>query len=615
MAQGTVDISSAELLVERVARLKAAVGRLCHLPAAAEMTVRLDRALQYLQAETVPAVVQAVLLGPTGAGKSTLFNSLIRRPGASPVSDAERCFTKTPYVAVSQACRPLVAVPEELRPQFVESPLLGRLVLCDLPDIDGVLAEHWDIARQIVEQSHIVVYVTSPEKRADFRVHEEVRRWAERKRWLFVLNRADEIPEGALEEVCRDWDRRLKELGFDPDERNRFVVSAKHPQRFQFDLLRRELIEHDYRQDLRQLRDEVFLAHVQYATSPTVLAPLQDKIAQLRQAEERFADEIRRVYQRGFQEPRVAAAFRAIVRQQVWQSLARRLWGIASLTAWVHARWHYLMAGYRLLRLGVYGPSLWGIARATMAALRAFVTGIWPLKEVLEKLGSDTKWRLKQLAADIHRTLEDHQLAEVLTSQGPDTAEPPSSSPATTLKTSLEQIVVGLLNEETDQELLLELRNEVDEQAEELASRVAKWWVNVAANLLPTAVLVDIAVRLGWAWVGSAWYLNLSRANYPPAGFYWLAMALLVLSVLPGHWLVSVRTNGQINRLRPSEDIRIANSALLRPLQEVRGLLNDVVTQARALHQQACQLRQALAHLPGTVVGRSGDDETSPIDT
>jgi len=74
MAQGTVDISSAELLVERVARLKAAVGRLCHLPAAAEMTVRLDRALQYLQAETVPAVVQAVLLGPTGAG-NRLFNS------------------------------------------------------------------------------------------------------------------------------------------------------------------------------------------------------------------------------------------------------------------------------------------------------------------------------------------------------------------------------------------------------------------------------------------------------------------------------------------------------------------------------------------------------------
>ncbi len=130
----------------------------------------------------------------------------------------------------------------------------------------------------------------------------------------------------------------------------------------------------------------------------------------------------------------------------------------------------------------------------------------------------------------------------------------------------------------------------------------------------PTAVLVDIAVRVGWAWVGSAWYVNSSQVDYPPAGFYWLALALFGLSVLPGHWLLSIRVNSQVNRLRPSEDIRLANSGLLRPLQEVRRLLEDVVTQAKTLHRQARRLRQALAHLLGTVVKPRGDQGTSQID-
>ena len=59
----------------------------------------LDDALAALRADR-PRPVLAVLLGGTGAGKSMLFSALLEKPGASPSSDAIRCHTSSPFLAV-----------------------------------------------------------------------------------------------------------------------------------------------------------------------------------------------------------------------------------------------------------------------------------------------------------------------------------------------------------------------------------------------------------------------------------------------------------------------------------------------------------------------------------
>ena len=59
----------------------------------------LDDALGALRADR-PRPVLAVVLGGTGAGKSMLFSALLEKPGASPSSDAVRCHTSAPFIAV-----------------------------------------------------------------------------------------------------------------------------------------------------------------------------------------------------------------------------------------------------------------------------------------------------------------------------------------------------------------------------------------------------------------------------------------------------------------------------------------------------------------------------------
>jgi len=61
----------------------------------------LEEALARTQSPESHRPMMAILLGGTGVGKSTLFNALIQKPDASPVSDSRRCFTSRPYVAVS----------------------------------------------------------------------------------------------------------------------------------------------------------------------------------------------------------------------------------------------------------------------------------------------------------------------------------------------------------------------------------------------------------------------------------------------------------------------------------------------------------------------------------
>ena len=573
-------------------------------PPALEMMRRLAAAEEFARRDDAPAFALAVLFGPTGAGKSTLFNALIRQEDASPVSDTVRCFTDRPYVAAAADLKPLIHIPENVHPRFIEAEL-GGAVLCDLPDIDGAVREHWDTARRLIEQSDIVIYVTSPDKRADFRVHEEVRRWAARKRWLFVLNRADQIPEQDRQEVVEDWDRRLREAGFSPDAGCRFLVSALQPHRFELADLRRALLERDYRGDRHRLRADGICGHLQHAAAEELLEPLRAKAAALLGAEERSRQKVQAAYHQAWTRRRAEEAFRQAVAQQVWRWTAERTSAFAALTAWLRTRWYHLTATYRLFRLGFYRFSLWGAAAASLDALRAILTGVLPLKRIQEAMGPALEAELAQVANDVRRTLEDHGLpcpAEP-TKEAP---QPPSGDPSDegAFDRRLNWLLRRLGVETGDSKLLEEIRTTVEETAEEAASRVARRWVNVLANVLPFVILADASIRIGRAWVASGWYAG-GTHDYPPLGFYGLAAGLLAVSVLPGYWLIASRIAAQLKRLKPAETFRVTSPAVVEPLAVRRRELEEIIRKAEQLRRKAVQVRTMVAAgLPGAVAAR-----------
>ncbi len=582
-------------------------------PPALEMAPRLAAAEEFARRREAPAFAVAVLLGPTGAGKSALFNALIRREDASPVSDAVRCFTDRPYVAAVPGLEPLIRIPPELNPQFIAADL-GGAVLCDLPDIDGAVREHWETARRLIELSDIVIYVTSPDKRADFRVHAEVRRWAARKRWLFVMNRADQIPEHERQEVVQDWDRRLCQAGFSPDAACRFLVSALQPHRFELADLRRAVLERDYGRDGYRLRADGICGHLQHAAAEELLEPLRAKAAALRAAEERSREKVQAAYRKAWSRRRAEEAFRQAVAQQVWRWTAERTSAFAALTAWLRTRWYHLTATYRLFRLGFYRFSLWGAAAASLDALRAILTGVLPLQRIQEALGPALEAELDQVAHDVRRTLEDHGL--------PRPAEPPKVTPPRKpdeptdhgpLDRGLDWLMRRLGAEPGDSQLLEEIRTAVDEAAEEAASRVARRWVDVVANALPFVILADASIRIGRAWVASGWYAGETH-DYPPLGFYGLAAGLLAVSVLPGYWLIATRIAAQCKHLKPAERFRVTSPAVLEPLAARRRELEEVIRKAEDLRHRAVQARTLVsAGLPGAVAaGEDRDGVASP---
>lgn len=137
------------------------------------------------------------LVGGTGTGKSTLFNSLadckisevgFRRPSTlQAVILVSQCFVGQLRAA------PFLRLDEESHAMVFphENPGLGDLVLVDTPDFDSVELSNRAIADDFFIISDILVFITSQEKYADLAGHEMQTRalqWG--KKAIFVMNKA-----------------------------------------------------------------------------------------------------------------------------------------------------------------------------------------------------------------------------------------------------------------------------------------------------------------------------------------------------------------------------------------------------------------------------------------
>ncbi|MDQ3994508.1 MAG: 50S ribosome-binding GTPase, partial [Actinomycetota bacterium] len=111
------------------------------------------------------------LAGPTGAGKSQLFNALT---GAELAAVGRRRPTTSTGQAATwgDGADPLLDWLEIPRRHRLDAGQLDGLVLLDLPDFDSVEAAHRLEVDRVVALADLVVWVVDPQKYADAALHD-----------------------------------------------------------------------------------------------------------------------------------------------------------------------------------------------------------------------------------------------------------------------------------------------------------------------------------------------------------------------------------------------------------------------------------------------------------
>src|SRR3954454_24066156 len=132
------------------------------------------------------------LAGPTGAGKSTLFNVLAGRELAR--SGVRRPTTATTTAAVADGVDDALLDWLDVRSRHaLDAGAPAGLVLLDLPDFDSIEAAHRAEVDRLVRRVDLLVWVVDPQKYADAALHEGYLRpmAGHAAAMLVVLNQVD----------------------------------------------------------------------------------------------------------------------------------------------------------------------------------------------------------------------------------------------------------------------------------------------------------------------------------------------------------------------------------------------------------------------------------------
>ncbi|WP_028572896.1 GTPase domain-containing protein [Desulfonatronum lacustre] len=593
-------------IVARIQELIQEVRSFDRLSAAQTMALRLERAVTVLDGEAAGSggfegyldrPVCIVLLGGTGVGKSELFNALLDKPGLSPTSATIRPKTTHAHVAAAPADKQHLTFLDEADVVTIDHRLSGT-VLIDAPDVDSTESVHLERTRRLVERADIVVYVGSPDKRANFRVQDEVRRWAARKRWFFVLNKLDQIPEQDREAVCADFLGRVRELGFDLDLDGFFAVSAVAAQNGanglneRLERLRAALFAHRAREQVRALRVEDAFNQIRHALSGSARGDLETLHQTLLTHERELDQRVRSVFLRAVSTPQSRDMLRRIIREQAWRAAPGRVGGFLALPVWMRGRLAFSGLAYHLARMSAGGPSLTRMLRAGWHAAKAAWQGILPMRTILQGFSAEEERRLTEVVQDARRTLQDLGL-DRLDGAKPSVPEPPASSPeaeqalwtARLLHQSLNvlrsQGVLPRTSEHLEQdqrtrEIFQErLEQAVLASADQLAVQRLGLAHTLAGNLLPVLVFGHAALRLVLGWLAGEWL---------PFDFYLTAVAVFLISLFPGYLLVSVALTRSGDLPPPEQLVQALDApAETESLRRVREGIEDLLNQVRDL--------------------------------
>lgn len=560
------------------------------LPATAQLVLRGERALAHAEDRDIRRPVQIALLGGTGVGKSQLFNALLNQPEASPTSHATRCYTARPVAAATKSEQALLAHLEQLGTRFVDVGLPG-LVLVDTPDVDGALREHPETARKIVESSDAVVYVTCPDKRADLDVDQEVRSWAAQKRWFFVLNKLDREDPQDLAAIEAGFDQRLREIGFEPSDQIRFLVSAVRTETHDFHRLKEVLFSTRPVEAIRAMRMSNFFGYVQHALNEEMLAPIQVQAQSLGEEESRLNQRVRDVYGRVFASDLVQEQMRVVIREQTWRRLGERLGGPMYLAAWVRCRLGLIGASLSLGRAITRGGGGVSLVYMGVSSLISALRGMMPVWQIADAVERGCRKELENIADDARQVLQERGLGHLADDHKGEKEErdlePPSPSGDSSavgrttagLIRRFSEKILGRLPDKAVQE---QVQQELDRIATASARRLSGPFSAFLANLPVWVMLGWVVYRIGMGW----W-----QEKYLTGNFYLMAVSLILAAFLPGYLWMARRVRRATAQTPAGMLDLLSEPSATQPLRSVRRRLEELGHEAAQLRRQVERTR------------------------